>query len=948
MISSYHSLELIVGGVSLDLFEGTGVRMNRNIFDPVSLRTTQAEYSYTFDLPDTPINAGVLGHAQAVSSDNKFNRRFACEVQADGVTVFSGTLSISGYDMQEKVWKANLVSEKAWNSSVAFGDHNLSEIDWPVPYSGATTINAVNADMSKKYHFPFIAYGVFEKDPYFSDEVASDYTDSHELDKWCRFYHETFMPSLNLVETVSKCFGKVGLNLKGDVLDDPVLNGIYMSTSLASEQNPVYNLANPVLGAADISFTWKNGNVTSTGNVSSEIDPLIQSLNLPYFRVYNYSTNPRAVNTIPDEAFNFSEIETWNALGSGSTVTENAPTYLYDPGECCLVIPADGFYKIDLQVELDLQATYNNGYVDGLQTHVVSGDTMEDTVCHIPYNLTWNTPVEVQLVRNVVNDQATLELIKGKNNKYYKRGIPYSGGTEQEYTTWVTAYPHEWKSRSVTNPTTSGGPGTTTVNRTPGRVGQATSRTGGTYDSTMGYFPADGDIFAYDPSVSPNFICGFSSFGGPTASVIKDGYSWYHGTDAHNEALYVQPGYLKQYRDGRTYSTSSTTFNANAYEGAPQSYCSVTGNKLRGRIVCAVYLNRNDIVTLNVIQRHYDYETTERNRYYTSMVGSLKMEAFTPKNKEYVTENGQGYLTPSQFDTLLQLGRFLNSGTTMASFVDTFQKCFNLDIIRSGDDVYMNTQSGKLDAAGVVDIDDRVDSTGGEGFLSSKIDWPSGMAVKWSVDTDEWGFWTTVPSQWHNSDKTEWERHGDSGYTVITMDTFAESPEEVELSWSFNWYDNFTLYKYDTGGTVTGSSTLTLPVIAPYSVMAPRADYGEAMKNDCLSMPLRLWFRQPAGTESVTLTNTGEDVYLSVPTGTMNGVDLRFDAGRSLLTGYFNVAADLSRDITEVQCYLTADEYLRIKNGAGVKFDDALWNCAEVSGYDPEGLNATTLKLIKA
>ena len=49
----------------------------------------------------------------------------------------------------------------------------------------------------------------------------------------------------------------------------------------------------------------------------------------------------------------------------------------------------------------------------------------------------------------------------------------------------------------------------------------------------------------------------------------------------------------------------------------------------------------------------------------------------------------------------------------------------------------------------------------------------------------------------------------------------------------------------------------------------------------------------------------------------------------------------------EVEVYLSADEYNRIKNGSLIHFDSDLYIPIEINGYDPSGNNPTTIKMMK-
>ena len=959
MIHSNHFISIYIGGEQLDIASqnALNMRMNNILFDAATLITTQAEYSFSFELPATPTNNRIFDYADNFAKNGKFGQRFLCEVYADDVMIFQGNLTLRGYNGETKMYSCNLVSVKIYNIDDIFGDTTMDKVDWYVPFNGAGTINEVNANITSKVYFPFVAYGVFEKEPFFSDEVADDYTDARELDKWCRFYPETFVPSVNLVETVRRLFEHKGYTLHGNIFSDNILNNIFLSTSLASDQNPLYNLAHPKMGTVDLSIQWTNGNI-SGNTVSNKELGIIQSLNYPYYRVYNINTSgggQTPTSNFEGEYFNFGEIEQFNVF-SGN-VTENTDSYIFDSGEQCIVVPADGMYKIDLEVDARLK-DYNGNIVQGTQQYVDSSSNIAQQLVNIPYRLSDNTPFEIQLVRNVLNSQdgATIELIRGKHNKEYYKGLPYVNGVEQQYREWDCCYPHEWRNpRYFRNPTTSDAPTAytnyqmrdtdTTTSYTPrsmsagNRAGKRTPPPG-----VMTYIYKDGEPMAYDPVVSPYFICGFSTMGEGEYSILKDGRSWYAGDTTDNMTCYNSQGYWRLSNENGSTHTENSSLNANTYRNAPNNYVRIEGNRLTGRISCCVWLNKNDVLTLNMVHRYYNQQNAgDKNEYYTSLNANLKMSAFTPKNKSYIDQNSLGYTTPSEFDYDLRVSNFFNEETQMSSFVSNFIRSFNLDYRCEGKDVYINTQAVKVTNKETypVNIDNRVSTAKAQAGI---IEYPSAMAVKWAVDTQEWGFWTSVPIEWRND--RDWAEHGDYGYTDIQLDPYGLEPQEVSNDWSYNWFDIFTLYYYDNQGNVDRTVPLRLPVIGEYQYMAPGANYGESMNNDGLSLRQRLWFRQPVSTETVTLTS-GENVYLSLPTDVYEGIAMSYKTDTDSLLRYFNIRPSLSSNYITVNVYLDPDEYLMLKNGAMVRFDDDLYFLVDITGYDPTNNNTTELRLMK-
>ena len=234
MISDAHYIELWVNKQLIELKsqDSLNLRINNTLFNPTKTSTVQSEYSYSFSIPSTPNNDRILDYANNLSKVNKFRARYLAEVYADGDLIFDGSLTIQKYSAKDKMYTCNLVNIKI----------NTLDVPWYVPFSGAPTINLVNSDYSTKYFFPLVSYGAFQKNYVTKDEVAATYTPKHTLDKYNKWWVESFYPSLNMLETMKKAFEWKGYTVQGSAFSDPNISNIYASCNLASEQAPIYNL----------------------------------------------------------------------------------------------------------------------------------------------------------------------------------------------------------------------------------------------------------------------------------------------------------------------------------------------------------------------------------------------------------------------------------------------------------------------------------------------------------------------------------------------------------------------------------------------------------------------------------------------------------------------------------------------------------------------------------
>ena len=991
MISDVHYIELYINGglMELESQDSINLRINSVLFNPTQTTTKQGEYSYSFELPSTPNNDKILDYGNNLSKLNKFHARYSSQVYADGRLIFDGSLTVQKYDAKDKMYTCNLVNIKINTLDEIFGDMKMTDLKWMIDFDGAPTINSVNSDYSTKYFFPLVSYGVFQKKAVSTDEVGSTYTAKHTLDKYNKWWIESFYPSLNVVETMKKAFESKGYNVDGSAFRDNYINSIYASCNLADEQTPIYNIGNPRLGQASINFTWNNyrslntsssnfGDRTSRANSTGGID---QELTFPYEYI-----RP-AVNASNRDAaaeYNFDTIMYWNMLdsvnNSAVTVDVQGDTYMYDPNEMAFVIPADGWYRINFSVNsaklsgngTSFKATqWTTTYKDGDEFRREKVDMRRDLSSQ-------QTPLEIQIIRNYSDN---IELIKGKVNKIWATGKPlqetytfgggnYTASTHQNLTQWNTDCPHQdpYGSRTPTkideiiNQATAARNSELESYGITRVVGGGTSVTGGrkyggrrtgTKYNTYGFMHKDCAVMPYDQAVSTAFICGFSSInatnGCGTVAVQRDGYSWSKISDVKNGVFCNVEGLDLIDISGNTTTKKPTDYCKNTYPNCPVSnYCNVYVDNMYGNIDCCVYLNKNDVLEIMAIQRSYE----DGQMYACSANCHFDIAAISEKTKEQLkADQSWGYYYPTDFPTKLNLFNFTNKETKVSEWINNVKSAFNLEIVQEGNNVEINTNQGiKKNVTYAVDVDNRVNSNEA---TSEYISYPREMSVKYKIDTDEWGFELTVPPEHINDEGDEWKKWGDSGYTVINLsdDSYETNTQNTSTQFSYTWYDNFLWKDVLQDGTERDSTgmTITIPVISKAEYMVEGYGYDEAMKHDGYSLTQRFWYRDKVSQEYIWLSDhMHEKVFLTYPMNQMEGFNLSYkDTEKSIVTEYFNISPMLSSNYVKIDVNLNPDEYNAIKGGALVHFDSDLYYTSEISGYDPSGNNATTLKLIK-
>lgn len=958
--------------VEFESQESLGLRINNVIFNPTKVSTTTGEYSYSFKIPSTPKNDKILNYANNLSKTNKFHVRYPSQVFADGNLIFDGSLTIKKYDAKDKIYECNLVNIKISTLEDIFGDDKLTDMSWYVPFKGADTINSVNADASTKYWFPFVCYGAFSKNPMSSTQEIeyADYTSKYDIDGTNVFYLEDFYPSLQLVEQMRKCFESKGYTVGGNVFNNSTFSNIYCSTQLAEGQDPEYNVGNPKFGKLDVKIQMQ-----ALPDYTIPKWQHVQDLEYKYFPAgYEYDSSEMCMKP---NAYNFDEIITLNLL-RGVYYYNNPNNMIKGDGvhdEYYIEIPADGFYRISMSGSCTLDQ--DNGFTarqKGLKESgaafssdspiVAMGEGAEDYDVWIPVDATRTMPFEIQLVKGL---DPNIELIKGKYNLEMLHPDISQGAVLEAENWWnpilhanlkntVNCYPHEPFGSAWEPPANASEAWVKPSIMNYEKIADWKSTRANT---TNGYFYSDDSIMCYDPVVSDAFICGWTTMGNDNGygitAFIKNGWSWSKTYTEKNYALYKQKGYYKN-NDGLI-SSQPTDVNYNELPDAPEGYYEIGGGGYRDVTACVygmVKLNKGDILTPQLIKRAYR-DGNGNLVTYAVKVNDLRLtiEAITPKSYAEVKKQNYGWNTPTDFPTELNLFNFTSKEKKVSEWLKNVQDAFNLSFEMNGNNVDINLNQGiKKDIMTAVDIDDRVNSNEVE---SEIISYPKTMSVQYKTDTDEHGFYTSVPSEY--IDRDDWKKFGDSGFTIIQLsdDSYETQSQNKSLQFSYCWYDNFN-FKMNLF-----NKEIRIPVIEKEEYMIDKINDQGAMAHRGYQLAQRFWFRTfSALTQDndklwVSITNnptngssTNYWAYLYAPTNQMDGFNLsNKDTEKSIVTEWFNIYPMLSSNYVTLETFLNPIEYLQIKGGCLVHFDDDLYYTSEISGYDPTGTNPTKLKLIK-
>ena len=171
------------------------------------------------------------------------------------------------------------------------------------------------------------------------------YTDKYKIDNSNRFYYNSFVPSLNLVELLKKCCELKGYTLQGDVINDNVLNDIYLSNYISDEQDPLYNYGDADMGELSFDISFKN----YTNNDGT--------IRFPLTYIDYMLAHPIPYPSAARDYQNYTNFFVYNLLDEKhSTISNvvNESKLLVDGG---IQIPADGYYEITLTAELGVPSS---------------------------------------------------------------------------------------------------------------------------------------------------------------------------------------------------------------------------------------------------------------------------------------------------------------------------------------------------------------------------------------------------------------------------------------------------------------------------------------------------------------------------------------------------------------------------------------------------------------
>lgn len=941
-IKKIHQIELWVNNKLVDIYsqDDLNLRFNNSFVNPEKIETIRTEYSFSFSLPITKNNRQIFDYADTLAKRGKFNKRFPTHLNVDGLLIFDGELILTAVD--DNGFKCNLYINKLNTIEKIFGESVMTDItDWKMDYNQAETINTVNSG-NKTYpqdvFFPLVSYGMFQKLPYNSEQ--SLYTSKHLFDQYNRFYNENFYPSFNLLRLVEKCFEHKGYTVDGDIFDDDVLRKIYTSVKLKQNQDPLYNYGGD-MGKLHMAFTYCNSDKTNDNRDTH----IMVDLKEPMFQCK--SANP------PQTEYNLTTMNVYDVFNGSYLNFTEVPTNEILWRENRIVAPCDGYYKIKLNLTYDLRDNTEQRefyhFVNN-NSDVRRGSFTQEKF--VPINGFENYFTEFQLVKNSEDSLDCQPIFP----KCIEEGMEINGKKfyydTQSGTTLASMidvlglygdYPH---SQEFNNSSSL-------------QVGDI-----------VGYAPQNNKTLRYDPSVNPNFIMGCSSSANYNfTSVIKNGNTWKSGEtdlgisrtncvgyDTYGR-VYVQGSRNRPQVSTELIQTNSDYGKDTLPNASNTIQRTIVNQGASTQVEAIVFLKKNDFIQLKMLTRQFinteAYDSSDGKHYaganysddaVVNVSGSIDIEMFAPSTLPLMSPK-MDFNAASLYDTQLNIANFLCEDEKMSDFISNFIKEFNLSYSQNGSNITINKQKIATDKPIIpLDLTDRIKS---DEIETQYIDFPSSVAVKYTINEDERGFYTSAEKNATEEQiqSNSWKDYADRGYDVIELsnDEYAEN-QEVQTKTSYNWYELFHNNVDDQ------NSDVNIPIIAKDEWMIDNLKDAEFMKFDGYNYNKRYWFPSDL-TDSYVYVNKNK-VYINLCSNTYNNTELSYkekgeNNSETLLQKYFNIFYDSDTNYIIFEIYLTTEEYMLLKNGSNIKIDDDVYIVTNIEGFDCSGNNKTKITAVK-
>lgn len=285
---------------------------------------------------------------------------------------------------------------------------------------------------------------------------------------------------------------------------------------------------------------------------------------------------------------------------------------------------------------------------------------------------------------------------------------------------------------------------------------------------------------------------------------------------------------------------------------------------------------------------------------------------------------GMNWNDAVNFDTdSINLMGFLSADMKTNEFIDNVVKAFNLELSPLGVDSFaLNVKQTRTSVSSrSIDLDPYASLRDRE---NTPLGLPLGYRIGFTVSEDEEGYQMT----------------GDNGGGEFMTGTTEGTITEQKTAFSYNWFKNIT----------KEGVALPLPIISKADVWQPTMPYPDAMAKRYTDLAYRFWYFDGLLNDlGVSFEFNGVDIGLAKVSNEIEGVSILNykNAPHTILDNYFTLLINGSSHYTEVDLYLTAEQYKQLDGAIFAKFNGDLYYVAEVTGFDPTNRNKATIKLIR-
>lgn len=311
---------------------------------------------------------------------------------------------------------------------------------------------------------------------------------------------------------------------------------------------------------------------------------------------------------------------------------------------------------------------------------------------------------------------------------------------------------------------------------------------------------------------------------------------------------------------------------------------------------------------------------------------------------------------------------FLPSNIRADEWIEQFCKAFNLSLIHIGEDTFeLNTNYSNLssDNVRVIDIDNRahiVERT------NQNMALPSEYRLGFTVSDDEEGYCRS--KKIHEADTSI---PIETGGGVLKTGSIETNVVEQSSNFSYCWYTQLSKVekpedypKYEREH-IQEWEGVRIPIVSKFEVWETSGwnDYKDMVKKLYFDSAQRFWYKTsktltlPIGMQSTTMVNEADssksivkihqkEVDVAMVSNTYlekDGLELTYENKPDSITRNYFFVPDAGSSYTEVECFLTPDEYNRL-NISLVRFNGSLYHAISIDGYDPTCRKPAKLKMI--